>query len=68
MRLRFPMSGSDQRRALAFIRQVARMTKDGDVIDGEEYESNDEDVNALYSLIEEARTLTGDAPSGLSEE
>jgi len=50
---------------LDFVRQIARMTKDGDILenhDGSEYEysadGNDEEIDAFYSLISQARALT----------
>lgn len=48
-------------RAVALIETIARLTKDGDIVDGEEYEAqgNDDDVDALYSLISTARELLG---------
>lgn len=55
--------------ALELVRTMARMIKDGDVIDGSEFsaDGNDDDVDALYALISDARELVADRPDGLEE-
>lgn len=44
---------------LRFVELVARLTKDGDIIDGQEYcaDGNDDEIDALYGLISDARDL-----------
>ena len=43
---------------LTFVQTIARMTQDGEEIDGEEFVmENDDAVSTVNGLIEEARTL-----------
>ena len=53
---------------LAFTRAIASQNKDGDIDeDGEEYlaDGNDDEVDAYYSLISDARDLLGTNGSDL---
>jgi len=52
---------------LKFVMSIARLKKDGDIINGEEYEAdgNDDEVDALYSLISSARDMMGTDGSDL---
>ena len=49
-------------RLLRFVRQIARLKKDGDIDEatGQEWEAqgNDDEVDTLYDLINTARELT----------
>lgn len=48
-------------RALKLCQQLAAFTKDGDFVDGEEYyaDGNDEEIDALYGFIDDARGILG---------
>src|SRR4051794_35915857 len=50
-----------KRRALTLVQQLARMTRDGDEVDGKPFEMDPEDAReALNSMIDEARAVIED--------
>lgn len=47
--------------AMELLRRIAAFTIDGDIVDGEEYmaDGNDDEIDALYGFVHEARQLLG---------
>jgi hypothetical protein len=58
-----PKTDSIDDQVAAFVREIARLTKDGELVDGQEFEmENDDAVDILNSLISQAWQLLGQNP------
>lgn len=60
--MRQPQHALDPDKLRQFVQTIARMTQDGEEVDGEEFVmENDDAVSTVNRLIDEARKLLGEA-------